>query len=134
MLWVFLISVGTFLRGPNWNFFGPFEYWDPHKLVALNNINLSEIVYMVWLKQSMPQNILLREMYGFIALFIYFGVLPLILAKTLFKNIFKNLGPIKYSIFVILILLAMSLPIKMCLRWAFNIKYIVAIPEFFFNI
>ena len=24
-LWVTLIILGTFLRGPNWNFFGPFE-------------------------------------------------------------------------------------------------------------
>ena len=28
----------------------------------------------------------------------------------------------------------MSLPIKMLARWLFNLKYIVAIPEFFFNI
>ena len=31
---------GTFLRGPNWNFFGPFEFWDIHKLEALVNVNL----------------------------------------------------------------------------------------------
>src|SRR5438128_2393023 len=29
VLWSFLIITGTFLRGPNWNFFGPYEYWDP---------------------------------------------------------------------------------------------------------
>ena len=34
VLWVTLIVLGTFLRGPNWNFFGPFEYWDPHKVDA----------------------------------------------------------------------------------------------------
>ena len=28
ILWVVLIVLGTFLRGPNWNFFGPFEFWD----------------------------------------------------------------------------------------------------------
>jgi hypothetical protein len=27
-----------------------------------------------------------------------------------------------------------SLPIKMVLRWSFNLKYIVALPEVFFNI
>ena len=27
-----LIVIGTFLRGPNWNFFGPYEFWDPNKL------------------------------------------------------------------------------------------------------
>ncbi len=42
ILWVSLIVLGTFLRGPNWNFFGPFEFWDSHKLEALVNVNLSE--------------------------------------------------------------------------------------------
>ena len=31
VLWSFLIITGTFLRGPNWNFFGPYEYWDPEQ-------------------------------------------------------------------------------------------------------
>ncbi len=35
VLWVTLIVLGTFLRGPNWNFFGPFAYWDPHKVLPL---------------------------------------------------------------------------------------------------
>ena len=33
-----------------------------------------------------------------------------------------------------LFLMMMSLPVKMLARWLFNLKYIVAIPEFFFNI
>jgi hypothetical protein len=134
MLWVFLIIVGTFLRGPNWNFFGPFEFWDHSKLEALNNINLSELLYMVGLKQGMPSNILLRELPGFIIMGIYFGLLPAILAKTIFKDLYQRIGVVRYSIFAILFLLALLLPIKMYLRWLFNIKYIVAIPEFFFNI
>ena len=134
VLWVFLILVGTFLRGPNWNFFGPFEYWDIHKLEALTNINLSELIYMVWFKQSLPQNILIREMWGFLILISYFGLIPLILAKTFLKNLYAQLGNMRYCIFIVLLLMAAGLPIKMFLRWAFNIKYIVAIPEFFFNI
>ena len=35
---------------------------------------------------------------------------------------------------VLLLLMMVSLPIKMYLRWAFNLKYLVGIPEFFFNI
>ncbi len=50
-LWVFMIITGTFLRGPGWNFFGPFEYWDPHKVVALNNVNLSDYVWVVWFQK-----------------------------------------------------------------------------------
>ncbi len=134
VLWVFLIIVGTFLRGPNWNFFGPFEYWDHLKLEALNNINLSELVYMIGLKQGMPTNILLRELPGLIVMGIYFAVLPALLAKTIFKEMYEKMGVVRFSIFIVLLLLAFSLPIKMYLRWFFNIKYIVAIPEFFFNI
>ncbi|MCA9401450.1 MAG: cytochrome C [Candidatus Omnitrophica bacterium] len=133
-LWIFLITTGTFLRGPNWNFFGPFEYWDAHKLEALTNVNLSEYVYMIWMNKQMPGNILIREIWGILAVVAYIGLTPLILAKTILKDVYKRLGVVRYSFFVILLLIALSLPIKMVLRWAFNIKYIVAIPEFFFNI
>jgi hypothetical protein len=44
-LWVALIVLGTFLRGPNWNFFGIYEYWDVHKVEAANNVNLSEFFW-----------------------------------------------------------------------------------------
>ena len=134
ILWIFLITTGTFLRGPNWNFFGPFEYWDSHKLEALTNVNLSEYIYMIVLQRQLPSNILVREMWGFLAVFIYIAGMPLVLSKTLLKKQFKLLGPLRYSVFVFLILMAASLPIKMLLRWGLNIKYIVAIPEFFFNI
>jgi hypothetical protein len=42
-------------------------------------------------------------------------------------------GP-RYYVGAFLFLMMMSLPIKMLLRWIVNLKYIVAIPEFFFNI
>ena len=40
----------------------------------------------------------------------------------------------RFYVTVFLFLMMMSLPIKMLLRWIFNLKYIVAIPEIFFNI
>jgi len=134
VLWIFLITTGTFLRGPNWNFFGPFEYWDAHKVEALTNINLSELIYMIWQEKALPDNILIREMWGFLVLGFYFAAMPLILAKTVFRKVYERLGPVRYSFFIILLLLAVSLPIKMYLRWAFNIKYIISIPEIFLNI
>ena len=47
-----LIVLGTLLRGPNWNFFGPYEFWDAHKVEALNNVNLSEYFWQSWLGTS----------------------------------------------------------------------------------
>ena len=133
-LWVFLIIIGTFFRGPNWNFFGPFEWWDPHKVVALNNINLSEYIWVIGLNKALPANALLRESMGFVAVFVYLGVLPLILAKSLLKEMYEAYGPVRYSFLMFFGLSMLSLPIKMYLRWLFNLKYIIAIPEWFFNI
>jgi hypothetical protein len=44
------------------------------------------------------------------------------------------MGPWRYGTFVFLLLAMISLPIKMLLRWMFDLKYIVALPEIFFNI
>ena len=46
VLWVTLIVLGTFLRGPNWNFFGPFAFWDPHIVQPLNNVNVSQLFWL----------------------------------------------------------------------------------------
>ena len=40
VLWIALIIMGVFLRGPGWNLFMPWQYWDPHKVVALVNVDL----------------------------------------------------------------------------------------------
>ena len=133
-LWLYLIVIGTFFRGPNWNFYGPFEWWDPHKLEVLNNVNLSEYVWVYMLGQETPSNILLRESVGFILVFAYLFVLPLFLSQTLLKNMYKAYGPVRYASLCIFGLTMLSLPIKMFLRWTINLKYIVYIPEWFFNI
>ncbi len=134
ILWILLIITGTFLRGPNWNFFGPFETWDVHKVVPLVNINLSEIIFIKWLGWGLPKQWFIREAPGIFLVLLYLLMPPAILAKTAFKNIYKKLAPVRYSILMILILMMLALPIKMYLRWAFNLKYLVAIPEFYFNI
>src|SRR5947207_656906 len=64
VLWTSLIVLGTFLRGPNWNFFGPFEFWDVHKLAALTSVNLSEYVWVRLFRIGLPQFWLLREIFG----------------------------------------------------------------------
>jgi hypothetical protein len=132
--WVLLVILGTFLRGPNWNFFGPYEYWDLHKLLALNNVNLSEYVWVKGLGVGLPKNMLVREIPGILATIVYVVILPGLLARTWLKKYFEKLGPWRYAVFVMLLLLQIALPIKMVLRWLFNLKYIVAMPEIFFNI
>ena len=55
VLWVTLIIMGTFLRGPIWNFFGFYEYWDSHAVEAMNNVDLSQYVWVEMLGQPLPK-------------------------------------------------------------------------------
>jgi hypothetical protein len=137
VLWCVLIVLGTFLRGPNWNFFGPFEPWDPHKNVPLNNVNLSEFFWLHLLGMSADAGWggwFVRELPGLIFVFVYLVVLPPVLAKTIFRSFYIRMGFVRFFTLITLLQFMAALPIKMVLRWAFNLKYIVFIPEFFFNI
>ncbi len=117
VLWVWLIIIGTFLRGPNQNFFGPFEYWDAHKLVPLINVDLSQIIWVKWLHMSLPKNPIVREIFGLTLVAAYFLALPPLLAKRALKMYYEKLGPARFHIMVFLGLTMLSLPIKMMLRW-----------------
>jgi hypothetical protein len=134
VLWCFLIIVGTFMRGPNWTFYGPFEQWDVHKVEAITNINLSEIVWVKWMNTSLPKNLFLREIGGIIATIGYMVVFPVIITKKWGMKMLNRMGYIRYGIFIFLFITMLSLPLKMYLRWFFNLKYILGMPEFEFNI
>jgi hypothetical protein len=82
----------------------------------------------------MPNFWLFREIFGLAIVGFYLLALPLVFSKTLFRRFFEKMGMARYLIGVNLVLIMVALPIKMYLRWIFNLKYIVAIPEFAFNI
>jgi Cytochrome b(C-terminal)/b6/petD len=134
ILWILLVILGTFLRGPNWNFFGPYEFWDIHKLEALVNVNLSEYIWVKLFHTGLPTNPLIREMFGFILVIGYLVAIPPLLAKKVLSRFYTTLGPARFYVMTFLLLGMAALPIKMVLRWLFNLKYIIGIPEYFFNI
>jgi Cytochrome b(C-terminal)/b6/petD len=133
VLWSFLIITGTFLRGPNWSFYGPYEYWDPNKLEPLVNIDLSELFWVKMLAMPLPKLWLIREAPGLILVLTYLG-LPIALAVGPFKRFYLKMGSARYYVGAYLFLTMLSLPIKMVLRWLFNLKYLVHIQEIFLNI
>src|SRR5262245_46758525 len=147
VLWVTLIVMGTFLRGPNWNFFGPYEVWDAHKVEALNNVDLSEYFWVTALGRSRPVPpegasdalklgyAIFRELPGILLVIGYFTILPplfVVFSKT-FQNMFIKMGFIRYMVMTNLLLMMMLLPIKMLGRWTINLKYIISMPEYMLN-
>jgi len=148
VLWVTLIVMGTFLRGPNWNFFGFYETWDSHKVEALNNIDLSDLFWIELLRSNKPEApdgsgalsgllyILLREAPGFLLLAGYFGALPpaMVLYSRGLRDMFLKMGFLRFMVLSNLLLFMGLLPLKMVFRWTLNLKYFIAIPEYFTNL
>jgi hypothetical protein len=135
ILWSQMIVIGTFLRGPNWNFFGPYEFWDPGKVEALVNVDLSEYFWISLLGQGLPANWFLRELPGILLMGFYFFGLPVLLRRLKWvRPYYEKMGPSRYYTGITLFLFMMLLPIKMYCRWLFNLKYFVHVQEYFFNI
>src|SRR5437899_4240945 len=77
VLWVTLIVLGTFLRGPNWNFFGPFEEWSVYKNVPLVNVMLSDMFWLGLMGQATDgMGWFLRELPGILLVLAYLLLLP----------------------------------------------------------
>jgi hypothetical protein len=147
VLWVTLIVMGTFMRGPNWNFFGLFELWDPHKVEVLNNVDLSEYFWIWIFKQARPKPpegagelvklwfILKREFPGILLTLGYFLILPpaAVIGSKFVQKMYLKMGFVRYMVMSNLFLIMMLLPIKMLFRWTANGKYFIAIPEYLLN-
>lgn len=144
ILWVAMIIFGTFLRGPNWSFFGPYETWDPHKQEALNNIDVSQVWWNSILGRARPSAKdnpapflpywLVREWVGLVLVGVYLVVTPAVLRWTALRRRYESMGGVRYAILMILLLMMGLMPIKMVLRWVFNLKYFVYLPEFNANL
>jgi len=122
ILWVSMIIIGTFFRGPGWNLFWPWERWDPHKVEALTNVDL-------------PYLLGFRDYYWSAAFGLFCVVAYFVVGMALFylwvvrvkgKEFMERWGPVRFGITAFLIVTMLALPVKMFLRLAFNVKYILA--------
>jgi hypothetical protein len=122
ILWVSMIIIGTFFRGPGWNLFWPWEHWDPHKVAALTNVDLPYLVGF--------RNQTLSVLFGLFCVVAYFVVGMALfyywVVRVKGKEFMERWGPVRFGITAFLIVTMLALPVKMFLRLAFNVKYIVA--------
>ena len=124
VLWVSMIIIGTFFRGPGWNLFWPWQHWDPHKVVALTNVDLPYLVGFrdYWWSAA----------FGLFCVVAYFvagvGLFHAWVVRVKGKEFMERWGPVRFAITAFLLVTMLSLPMKMFLRLAFNVKYILVTP------
>jgi hypothetical protein len=146
LLWILPILVGTFFRGPNWSFYGLYEARDPQNVTAASNVRLSEWFWTVLLDRGLPQIppdaaplvrfgwIVWREIPGAVLLAAYFVALPPLLGRTLLRDLRGQMGRGRYWLTALLLLAMLGLPLKMLLRWCFQLSCVVSMPEYYLNI
>ena len=104
-------------------------------MIPLNNVNLSDMFWIQLLGTAKPTNYPAARAAGDLArAWRYFTIVPYLLYRLFFKKYAEQAGMLRYMTLAVLMLFMASLPIKMVLRWTINLKYMVAIPEYFFNI
>ncbi len=131
LLWVSLIVLGTFFRGPGWNLFWPWEYWDTHRVVALTNIDFTELFGVPTRRVDDSLNPL-AMLIGSSVIVGWYAVAVIFYLKKRNSDLMKKLGPIRYSVTAFLFMTMAAVPVKILLRLTMNIKYILVTP--FFNI
>jgi hypothetical protein len=124
ILWVSMIIIGTFFRGPGWNLFWPWQKWDPHKVVALTNVDLPYLVGFRDYWWSAAFSLVMIGAYFVVAI----GVFYLFVLKVKGKEFLERWGMVRFSIVAGLVALMISLPVKMALRLLLNVKYVLVTP------
>ena len=124
ILWISLIVIGTFLRGPGWNWFWPWEKWDMHKVEAMANVDLP---YLIGLRDP-----LWSAIFGLVVVGGYFVIGTLAMyawVRRLKGALFmQQWGMARFMTTSFLFLNMLAVLIKMVMRHAFNIKYILVTP------
>lgn len=131
-LWVIMIIIGTFIRGPGWMWFWPTQTWDHNRLVFEVNRNLHEW----WIfKYIVPQNQWGWGIFGALVVGLYFvlGAMLVHWACNLTefsRRMYRRMSLLQLVTLHLLLILMLSLPVKMALRLLFRIKYVWVTPWF----
>jgi len=125
-LWLLLIFIGTFIRGPGWIWFWPGSTWDHTRVIYEVNRNLPDMlgVTSTWG----------RIVLGLIAIALFYAVTgwaihKLVTRSELNRKIYQRTSLLQYGTFQFFaITILAGLPVKMLLRLMFRIKYVLITP------
>jgi hypothetical protein len=159
LMWILLIIIGTFIRGPGWIWFWPGQTWDHNTVVFDRNRDLHEILgitpenfvnHMSWLPW-------VRGIFGFIVVtgffilgFLFFHWLMkrapfkfsyLVSPKRLIEwakipdpfevKLLQYTSIVQYMTFQFFaVSVLLAMPVKLFLRQVFTIKYVWVTPWF----
>ena len=128
LIWLLLIFIGTFVRGPGWMWFWPGQTWDHTLVVYEVNRNLPDIfgIRNAW-GQAIIGILAIGAFYAAAGL----GIHKLVTRTSLDRKLFERTSLLQYLTFQFFaITILAGLPAKMLLRLLLRIKYVLITPWF----
>ncbi len=125
ILWVSMILIGTFIRGPGWQWFWPGQTWDHNRLIYEVNRDLPDLF-------NITSN-LGKGIFGAIVVGGYYAIGAFLMTALFRRRMpkdWKRMRLLQYGLVVFFMLTMVALPIKMVLRLGMHIKYVWITPWF----
>ncbi len=127
VLWISMIVIGTFIRGPGWMWFWPGHTWDPTRVVYEVNRDFHDIFGIT----SWPGKIIFgAAAVGLYTLVSGYAVHKLIVLTEFSRKIYARTSLLQYLTLQFLMISMLSLPVKVLLRLLFRINYVWVTPWF----
>lgn len=127
ILWLSMVVIGTFIRGPGWIWFWPGQTWDHNRVVFEANRDLPDIFGIT--------SAIGKGIFGGIVTLFYAAVTAVGFHKVLTWNdfnrkIYRRMSLVQYLTVQFFMVSMMALPVKMIAKLAFRIKYVWVTPWF----
>ena len=127
ILWLSMVVIGTFIRGPGWIWFWPGQTWDHNRVVFEANRDLPDIFGIT--------SAIGKGIFGGIVTLLYAAVTAVGFHKVLTWNdfnrkIYQRMSLVQYLTVQFFMVSMMALPVKMIAKLAFRIKYVWVTPWF----
>lgn len=127
VLWLSMVVIGTFIRGPGWIWFWPGQTWDHNKLIFEANRDLPD---MFGITSMLGKSLFGAAVVGLFALVTALGVHKLFTWNAFNRKIYNRMSLIQYVLLQFFLVTMMLLPAKMVARLIFRIKYVWVTPWF----
>jgi hypothetical protein len=127
VLWLLMVFIGTFIRGPGWMWFWPGQTWDPSRVVFEVNRELPDVFGITGLTA--------RAIFGFVVMVLYvaaagYGFHKIITRPGFNRKIYERMSILQYVTLQVFLIIMLLLPIKILIRHLFRIRYIWITPWF----
>jgi hypothetical protein len=125
ILWISMIVIGTFIRGPGWVWFWPGETWDHNIVVYQPNKDLPDFFGIVNPIGKMAIGFAFLGVFGAVTGFLFHKWIQ---SDDFSRKVYKKMSLVQYATLQFFLITMMLLPVKMILRLTLNFKYILVTP------